>query len=285
MRKYSALLLITVTIFLFNSRCTTSGNGNEALSADGVPIAYEVHGKGEPALVFIHGWCCDRSYWKFQVSHFSRRHRVVTIDLAGHGESGIERAAWTVQAFGEDVAAVVKKLGLDRVVLVGHSMGGSVILEAARLMPGRVIGLVGVDTYQNFEADFSVEQQERFLSAFKADFAGMTGNFVRSMFTPEADSALIEQVAADMSSAPPEVGIGAMKNLLGYKPSEALDEVEVPIRSINSDKFPTNVEGNKRVAPSFEMRLMPGLGHFVMMEDPEGFNRLLAETVEELLKE
>ena len=96
---------------------------DHVLSSDNVPIYYEVQGDGEPALVFIHGWCCDRSYWREQMGEFAQQYKVVTVDLAGHGESGLDRKAWTMSAFGEDVVAVVESLGLDKVVLIGHSMG------------------------------------------------------------------------------------------------------------------------------------------------------------------
>src|SRR5262245_26315272 len=117
-----------------------------AIAPDGVRIAFEDHGAELPALVFVHGWSCDRTYWRGQAP-LAERHRVVTIDLAGHGESGVDRASWTMAAFGGDVAAVVEQLGLDDAVLIGHSMGGDVIVEAAPLLGGRVRGLVWVDVY------------------------------------------------------------------------------------------------------------------------------------------
>ena len=95
-----------------------------AVSADGVQIRYEFRGKGEPTLIFVHGWCCDRSYWREQLPYFAEKHRVVAIDLAGHGESGLNRKAWTLDAFGDDVAAVAAKLSLKQMVLIGHSVGG-----------------------------------------------------------------------------------------------------------------------------------------------------------------
>ena len=87
-----------------------------------------MRGRGAPALVFIHGWSCDRTYWRGQVDAFSQTFRVVAVDLADHGESGTGRQVWTIGAFGEDVAACVSKLGLQRIILIGHSMGGDVIL-------------------------------------------------------------------------------------------------------------------------------------------------------------
>ena len=107
---------------------TCCGQEQIAISFDGIPISYRVHGNGSPALIFIHGWSCDQSYWDKQVPYFARKYKVVKIDLVGHGDSGLGRKNWTIIAFAEDVAAVVNKLDLDQCVLVGHSMGGPVIL-------------------------------------------------------------------------------------------------------------------------------------------------------------
>src|SRR5882672_7797720 len=125
---------------------TTTSQTGIAQSADGVPIHYATQGQGEIAVVFVHGWAINRRYWDAQVPVFAHTHRLVTLDLAGHGRSGSERKDWTMAAFGQDVRAVVEALSLKKVVLVGHSMSGNVILEATRAMPERVVGLVPVDT-------------------------------------------------------------------------------------------------------------------------------------------
>jgi pimeloyl-ACP methyl ester carboxylesterase len=281
MRKLSMLVLIMLPLLPILSGCVRKDKGR-VMSPDNVAISYRVRGTGKPALVFVHGWCCDQGYWKFQVPHFAKRHKVVTIDLAGHGESGLGREAWTMKAFGKDVVAVIEKLDLDRVILIGHSMGGAVIIEAARQMPRRVIGLVGADTYLNLERRYTQEQIDETLARFKANFVESTGKLVRSIFLPYADPALVEWVVKDMSFAPPEVGIGAMQGYLTFEPKEALKRVRVPIYCINSDMRPTNVEAGRRHALSFEVKLMSGVGHFVMLEDPQTFNRLLTETINEL---
>src|SRR5210317_814998 len=103
-------------------------------SKDGTPISYEIYGVGEPSLVFVHGWSCDARYWRAQLPHFTKNHRVVVLDLAGHGHSGSTRSQYTMKSFGEDVKAVTEATGSRRIILIGHSMGGSVIAEAARLM-------------------------------------------------------------------------------------------------------------------------------------------------------
>jgi pimeloyl-ACP methyl ester carboxylesterase len=299
MRK---LLLITSLVFLLCSTFSCQQQGEDiadekeaqpsvivdnAISADGVSIAYDVRGEGKPALVFVHGWCCDRSYWNAQLPHFAQKYKVVAIDLAGHGMSGHDRKEWTMGAFGEDVVAVIEALSLDQVVLIGHSMGGPVILEAARRMPEHVIGLVGVDTLQNFEDKFTQEQIEEMLTPLRSDFAEATKNFVRTMFTPNSDPALVEKIATDMSSAPQEVGLGAIQGYVDFHNNEKMQvfqELRAPITCIPSDRYPTNVETNQRYAPSFQAKIMSGVGHFNMIEDPETFNRLLEETVQEFVQ-
>jgi pimeloyl-ACP methyl ester carboxylesterase len=255
---------------------------DSAASADGVMIHYEVSGKGEPALVFVHGWSCDRSYWKNQVDEFGETYKVVTVDMGGHGGSGLEREDWTLPAFGADVAAVVNKLNPGKVVLIGHSMAGAVNMEAAKLLTGRVVGLIGVDTYQEFGPGVSPERLAEIIAPFRTDFAGTMNGFVRDMFVENADSALVDWIAADMSAAPPEVAISALEFYISSNALEMLKEASVPIRAINSDIWPTDLETNQENAASYELKLMPGIGHFVMQEDPVTFNRLLRETLNEL---
>ena len=139
---------------------------------DGLSIACEVRGKGDTALIFLHGWCGDREYWKHQIDVFAVDYRVVAIDQAGHGESGKDRKDWSVSGLAGNVSAVEKTLGLKRVILVGHSMGGPVALLAAKRMPGTVIAVIGVDTFQNAELKRPEEATKKFLESFQTDFKG-----------------------------------------------------------------------------------------------------------------
>lgn len=106
------------------------------------------------------------------------------------------------------------------------------------------------------------------------------------MFAPNSDPALIEKIVADMSSAPPEVGKATFEanfDYWMYNIVQAFRETKAPITCINSDKYPSNPEGNKRINPLYKLKIVPRVGHFVMLEDPETFNRLLEETVQEFL--
>jgi len=255
-------------------------------SADRVEIHYEVVGSGETALVFVHGWSGDRHVWDGQLAAFAQAYRVVTLDLAGHGESGRGREAWTIAAFGEDVAAVIRRLGLKRVVLVGHSMGGDVILEAARRLPGLVKALVPVDTLHDVESKQTPAEVDAFLAPFAADYKAAAANFVHEfMFVPSSDPKLVERIVTQAQNAPPEIAIAALRSAFSYDAAPALGAVKVPIHAINSDKFPTNVEGNRRHASQYAVTLMKGVGHFPMLERSEEFNRVLRETLGGMLAE
>jgi pimeloyl-ACP methyl ester carboxylesterase len=255
-------------------------------SADGVKIHYEAVGTGETALVFVHCWSCDHHLWDGQVAAFAQDYRVVTLDLAGHGESGRDRQAWTIEAFGEDVAAVVRRLELPHVVLVGHSMGGSVILEAARRLPGRVVGLVLVDTLLDVDSKNTPEEVDGFLAPLSADYKTAVAKFIRDfMFVPNSDPKLIESIVSKTEAAPPDIALAALRSTFSYNAAPAFESIKVPIHAINGDKFPTNVEGNRRHAPQYRVSLMKGVGHYLMLEQPEEFARLLREALQGIVAE
>jgi len=250
-------------------------------SGDGVSIRYRVEGEGEPALVFVHCWACDQQFWDEQVERFKSRYRVVTIDLGGHGASGTARQDWTIWAFAEDVLAVMEALELARVVLIGHSMGGPVILEVARRIPDRVVGLVPVDTLLDVEQMMAPKQQETMLADLRADFPGATSRFMRQfLFAPSSDRKLIEEIVGKAAVMAPDVGISAIEHATEYDARPALREIGAPIRAINADKYPTNLEAARRYAPQFNHVIIEGVGHYPMLGDPDRFNALLEQVLQ-----
>lgn len=254
-------------------------------ASDGVSIAYTIRGSGPPALVFIHGWLCDQTFWDAQVEPLSESSTVITIDLPGHGKSGMDRDGWSAKAFGADIQTVVEHLGLDEVILVGHSMGGPVALEAARLMPDRVIGVIAVDSLQDADFEFDPEQKAGALAAWEQDFAGTCTGFVTSMFPQTADPALVDRVETEMCAGPAEVGVAVLRQYLDYNMKAALEAVQVPVRCINASVNPSNVDGNRIYHEDFDVVEMDGVGHFLMMEKPEEFNELLGQTIANLEKQ
>jgi pimeloyl-ACP methyl ester carboxylesterase len=252
---------------------------------DGLSIVCEVRGKGDTALIFLHGWCGDREYWKHQVDVFAADYRVVAIDQAGHGESGKDRKDWSVSGLAGDVAAVVKALGLKRVILVGHSMGGPVSLMAAKRMPGTVIAVIGVDTLQNADFKMSEEASKKFLESFQKDFKGTMQAGLSGLLHEKTDPDLKKWLTTRAEAQDQKMALGLMRDLTGRDLKTLLKDAKVPVRCINSAggfKFftPTAVEINKKYA-DFNAVIMDGVGHYPMLEQPAEFNRKLHEVLKE----
>lgn len=252
-------------------------------ASDGVPIHYSVAGTGEPALVFIHCWGCNRNFWENQVAEFSKTNLVVTIDLPGHGESGSGRKNWTIESYGDDVKTVVTKLGLKRVVLVGSSMGGPIALEAAKSMPDKVVAIVPVDSLQNAEVTLTPEQLDAVIKQMTADYKNSTTTLLNQFFfSPSTPEAVKTRVTNEALSRQPETAIAILKGIFAYKPGPTLKEIKVPIKAINSDLNPTMLEINRKYAPQFDAVIIKGTGHYPMLEDPARFNQMLADILKTL---
>lgn len=276
----SFLLLLLLT---FGSTQANTEWPHMVLSKDGTPISYEVYGAGEPTLIFVHGWSCDARYWRAQLPHFSKKHRVVVLDLAGHGHSGTLRTRFTIGAFGEDVQAVTEATGNQRVILIGHSMGGSVIVEAARLLPDRVIGLIGIDTLEDIEYPMTAEELKNMIAPLETDFRTGSRKFIESMIYSQTDPQLREWILSDVSAAPPGIALSSMKEMMTqYVTCEAakvFEKVRIPVVTVNGDLWPINYEANRRHMFSFDAIVLKNADHFLMMDRPQEFNRALEKAI------
>lgn len=252
---------------------------SSVLSADDSPISFAVKGTGEPTIVFVHCWTCNHKLWQHQIEYFSDKYRVVWLDLAGHGQSGSTRSEYTMEAFGEDVAAVVNKVGAKRVVLVGHSMGGPVSIEAANLLGDKVVAVVGVDTfYTPFQFPKSEAEIDGFVKPFKKDFSGTSQQLFQSMFTPNVDPELKDSLAEHFADANPEMGISAMYEIFRWNVKNVPDSLERYSNKLKNINAAPN--GNEKPLHR-SVTLIPGVGHFVPQVKPEEFNAALSRIISE----
>lgn len=261
-------------------------NSKSVDSFDGVRIEYDSYDaddgtSAKSALVFVHGWTCNRTHWRRQVSEFSGRFRVVAIDLAGHGDSGFGRENYSMPSFARDVEAVLNHEQIDSAVLIGHSMGGMVIVHAAHLLKERVVGLVGADTFKFLRDDPKTGKQAEQWKSMVADYDAAAPDLIGSMFTNTSPLDLVQDITDGMLSTSRETAIGAMK---GMADDVALFE---PAASLDIPKFALNAEGRHMDEDAvrdaaIELRFVPTMGHFVMVEDPIEFNRLLEEALSQM---
>jgi pimeloyl-ACP methyl ester carboxylesterase len=253
------------------------------LAEDGVSIVYSATGAGDPALVFIHGGLADRTFWEGQLREFAGLHRVVALDLPGHGESGLNRKKWGIPEFGADVKAVIEAEKLKNVIIFGNSLGGPVAIEAALLLPDRVLGVVGVDTFQVLNRRITPEEVKQRAELFQRDFAGALKQMVQMLFHDDADPALIEEAESRMGGISPEAAHAIFLSLAGYEGAVA-SRLNVPLRAINGDLYPTDMEGNRKVKADFDAVIMKHMGHYPMLERPTEFNNRVTEIVASLTK-
>lgn len=258
---------------------------------DGVTIVYSAAGAGDDALLFVHGGLADRSFFDQQFHAFSDKYRVIALDLAGHGESDRKRSTWGIPQFATDVKAVADAEQLKRVVLFGNSLGGPVALEAALLLPGRVLAVVGIDTFQNLGRPETPEDKRQAAEAlrqraeaFRRDFAGSTKAMVRMLFHPDADPWLIAEAERRMLRTSPEVAVAMLASLADYDLGSSARKLTVPLRAINGDLYPTDVQAARKVTADFDAVVMTHMGHYPMLERPDEFNRHVADLAAVLIK-
>jgi len=279
---HPARTALALAVALSASACRSTPTVGSVRSSDGVEIVFTDRGRGAPPLVLVHGWACERAQWSEVDAELAREHRVVELDLGGHGDSGYERSVWNLESLSEDVVAVLDGLELEGAVLIGHSMGGPVSLAAARKRPQRVAGVIGVDTFHDAERKADPELMRGYIGAFRSDYQRTARRFVESAFQPNADPELVARVMAGLARVDPAIAVALVESFADYDLAAALRQTPVPVYAINAEANPTNIEGNRKFARWFDVRFVPGVGHWLMMEAPEAFVRCVDEFLADL---
>ncbi len=244
------------------------------ISDHGAKVHWTSTGRGPRTLVFVHGWTCDSTTWAAQVTEFSKRYRVITLDLPGHGRSQQPAGGvYSMAMFAEAVEAVRRAAGADRVVLIGHSMGGPVVRQYALTYPQHVEALVMVEgLVQNPTAD-----------APSRPVLPMTGEagrksrstMVESMFVTDTPPAVRQAVLKIMLGAPEATAAGAM-DATQDRSGWSATPITVPVLGIYADHSRlAPPEARRLLYPTMTYEELPRTGHFLMMEQPEAFNARL----------
>jgi pimeloyl-ACP methyl ester carboxylesterase len=248
----------------------------EFLERGSVTLAYDTAGRGDPPIVFVHGWSCDRSYFAPQFEHFAARHAVAALDLRGHGMSSRPEptaGAYEIDRLADDVLAVAEAAGFDRPVVIGHSLGGVTALAcAARSGAVRAAVMVDPAPIANPAIKAFIAQAADAIEA-DADGSWRTA-FVSGMFLP-SDTVRREETIGGMTSYPPAVAAAALRGIEQFDGVAALGALEVPLLTIGSAS-PTDTPADLRGAcPTITIGQTVGSGHFNQLEVPEQVNLMI----------
>jgi pimeloyl-ACP methyl ester carboxylesterase len=250
-------------------------------------------GRGAPPLVFVHGFLCSHEDWRFQVKHFSKTNEVLACDLRAHGKTPGRPQECSIEHFGGDVAALANNLELKDFILVGHSMGCRVVLEANRIAPERVAGIVLVDGSRFAAGDPAAAEAAAQAQIAQVGYAAWAEDLFRQMFfksTP-ATERLVQRAVRQSA----EIGAALWPRSARWDAGTlepALAAVRAPVLVIQTTtRDPASGKRGPlkagQTTPWLDLlsknlnhpriEVLPGLGHFPQLEAPERVNRLLEE--------
>lgn len=250
---------------------------------DGINLRYAEAGSGEPALLLVHGWCCSHLFWQRQLPEFAGRHRVVAVDLRGHGESDKPDQDYTIAGFVDDLLWLLRELRLQQPVIVGHSMGGVIALNLARREPQAARAIVLVDSPLVPVPQALRPALEGVLAGLRSPaYVDVARSFISQfMFRGDSDPGLREWVLDRMASAPQRVMATALESTVA---EENIPPGQLPVPALY-------VRATTQLASADEVRQRyPGMtveefdaAHFLHMEKPKEFNALLKRWLEATL--
>jgi pimeloyl-ACP methyl ester carboxylesterase len=251
---------------------------------------YVHSGSGSPPLVFVHGFACSLEDWRAQLDYFEKTNEVVACDLRGHGQTPGRPHECSIEHYGGDVAALVNNLELNGCILVGHSMGCRVVLEAAKLAPERTAGVVLVDGSRNATGDPDGAEAAARAAVEKNGYAAFAESLFRQMFfKPSAQADAIVQRAVKSSA---EFGPHLWPRTSRWDAEQvdvAFDALRCPVLAIQSTArdFTTlkrRMLKQGETSPWLDylksrgarVEIVPDVGHFTQIEAPDEVNRLIA---------
>ena len=257
--------------------------GGVARSAqlDGAKVHYTEYGTGENALLFVHGWACDETFWSAQAPALGEKFHVITIDLPGHGQSDKVAGAYTMDLYARAIDAVLRDAKAKGATLIGHSNGTPAIREFYRKFPEKTRALVIVDGPLRPFGDKA--SMSKFIESFKGpNYEQTVGKMGDSMTASIPDAALRERIKKTMLRTPQDVAVSEFESTLDEK-LWTPDKISVPVLMVLAKQPAWSAEYEQFVrglVPDLDYQVWAGVSHFLMMEKPEEFNRAVVAFLE-----
>jgi 3-oxoadipate enol-lactonase len=248
-----------------------------------ITLAYTDKGTGVP-IVFLHAFPLNRTMWATQEEALSSRHRVITVDLRGHGESDAPLWHYTLDQAADDVRGLLDHLSVLQAVFVGLSMGGYILFAFYRKYADRVKGLVLADT--RAQADTPEGKDGRFQMAQTAYNQGPTAIadlMIPKLLSPAAIQAkptLVQHVRS-MIEGNQISGIAGDLMAMAERPDSVplLRQITCPTQIIVGElDVTTPLHDSKLMAdqiPGAHLATIPGAAHLANLEQPETFNQIV----------
>jgi len=247
---------------------------------DGKQISYWVGGKSpseeRQIVLFIHGAGGGQFTWSFQKAFFEREFNPILLELPGHGESGGDGED-TVARYAEEVVAFLRTLGLSKVFLVGHSMGGAIVQTMALSHPEGIKGIVLVGTGARLKV------LPMILEGTKKNVEETVRKIIQLAYSRKAPSLLIERGMSAMMGCRPEVLYGDFLACDRFDLMKEVEKINLPTLIVcgNDDEL-TPVKYSEflyRRIQGSRLEILPDAGHMVMMETPKAFNEKVGEFI------
>ena len=254
------------------------------LTGPGIRLQYLDEGAGDPPFVFVHGWCCDQTFFQPQFDHFQPSHRVVTLDLRGCGESDKPEGGYDIPTLTDDVARLCREIGLVKPVVVGHSLGGMIGIELAARHPSLPRAIVADDPGPIAMLPESRAVFEAFIAALEGpDSSAARKGYIDGMFLPAGDQVLRRRITQTMCSVPLHVAIEVLRGVLTWNGVGAVQLCTVPLLVLLSETGGSNDPPRlKALKPDVQIGVTVGAGHFHQLEVPEQVTPMIERFVQAL---
>lgn len=239
------------------------------IEREGVRLAYAEAGEGDTAALLVHGWGTDRSSLSPQFEALRAKHRVIAVDLRGFGESDAPVQPYTIEAYADDLAFLTERLGCEKLVVIGHSMGGLIALDFAARYAQRVQATAILEAL--------VAPSEEALEGLRAIIRGLRTEGYRDFAARVLTHLLGRRIEADerarllaiVARCPQHVLVGAFEGMIGYDSRAAASRIRSPLLYVGTDVPYANEEEFRHLCPQLVVERLSNCGHYFPLEVPD----------------